>query len=132
MSTSLWPARAGRRRLYRKHLSCSGMGDLRDLVHPTPFGHDQKQRPVADAAEHTREAALVELDRLKHLAALADSYAPLVWNIRVPDRVFRIHRDAIRYPSLEVGPNPPIRKVAVRRNVEGGEPLAVGFGHDQC
>src|SRR5215213_632666 len=50
-----------------------------------PFGGHHEQRSPVRAPERTGEAPAVEIDRLQHLATLANAHAPLVRDVRVPD-----------------------------------------------
>src|SRR5262245_3378987 len=59
------------------------------------------------------------------------SAAMLVGNIRIPDRAFCIDANAVRHAVLEVGPDPPVREVAISGDIEGRKPLAMRLGHDQ-
>jgi hypothetical protein len=83
-----------------------------------PGPGDQEQRPPVLAPKHAGEAATVQLDRLQHLAALADPHAMLVGDVGVPDGAFGVYTDAVRVVAAEVGPRPPARQAAVGGDIE--------------
>ena len=70
-------------------------------------------------------------DRLQHLAALPDPYAPLVGHVRVPDGLFRIEANAVGNTVTQVGPHAAVGKAAVCGDVEGRQFPAMGLGHDE-
>jgi hypothetical protein len=109
-------------------LSRSRSRNVGDVLHATPLGRYQEQSSVADTPEHASEAAAVKLDGLQHFPAFANAHATLVWDIAIPNGVFGVEANAIGDAAVEVGPNPPVRKAAVSRDVEGRESLAVGLG----
>src|SRR5438132_13384249 len=82
---------------------------VRHLRKTMPLGRHHEQCSPVRAAEHTSEAAAVEVDRLQHLATFADAHAALVGNVTVPYGIARVDADAVRNAVPEVGPHPPVR-----------------------
>jgi hypothetical protein len=117
MLAELRPAYAGRGRVGHQDLSCSRLCDLGDLLHAPPLGRDEKQGALAGAAEHAREAAAVKVERLQYMTAFADTDAPFVGDIAVPDRVIGIEADPVGDAVAEVGPHTPRRQTSVRADV---------------
>ena len=91
---------------------------------------DVQLRSIA-AAERAGESTSVQFHRGKNLAALAHPHAVSVTHVGVPDRALGIDTDPVGVVIPGVRPRPPVNEVAVRTDVVGGEPVAVGLGHDQ-
>jgi hypothetical protein len=60
-----------------------------------PLVRHQEQRSLVRTPQHASEAAAVEVDRLQHLATLANADAALVGDVPVPDGVFGVEADAV-------------------------------------
>src|SRR5918995_1101489 len=125
----LRPTGAPRRRVGGEHLASSR--PLEHVLGAVPLGCHHEQRPPVGAAERAGEAPPVELDRLEHLAALANAHATLVGDVAVPDGVLGVDADAVGDSVAEVGPHPPVREAALVRDVERREAFPVGVGDDQ-
>src|SRR6478735_21383 len=80
--------------LDRQHLAARFA--LAHALRPAPLGGHDAERPPVVAAEHAREAAAVDVDRLEHLAALAHAHAAAVRHVGVPDRAGLVEADAVR------------------------------------
>src|SRR5215211_5582585 len=72
----------------------------------TPLLRHHEQGRSVDPAQHTGEAAAVEVDRVQHLAAFTNTHAPLVRDVRVPDGAFGVEANAVGDAATEVGPHP--------------------------
>src|SRR4051812_30960103 len=109
------PARPGRRRLCGNDLPGA------PVEHPlsaAPLGCHYEQGPAVVAPEHAREAASVEGDRLQQLAALPRPHA--VVHRTGPHRALGVQADSVGR-VLELRPYAPVRKAAVRLDVERGQ-----------
>src|SRR5215213_9019791 len=104
-ATFLRPAGARCRRPDAQHLARARA--LEHVLWTSPLGGHHEQRAAVRAAERAGEAPAVELDRLEHLAALANAHTALVGDVSVPDRVLRVEADAVGETVSEVGPHPP-------------------------
>ena len=122
-------ARCGR--LGGQYLAGVGLKQHVHILRAGPFSPHDEQRLAGLAPEHAREASQVGIDALQHLSALADAHATLVGDGAVPDGPFRVHADPIGGIVAEVGPHPPVRKAAVRGDVEGAQAPRPGLGDDQ-
>ena len=101
------------------------------VLHAGPRGREHEQRPPVRPAEHTGEAATIELDHLQHLASFAYPHATLVRHVGVPDRLLGVHADPVGRTITRIGPDPAIRQATVRGNVEGAQASGPGLGDDQ-
>lgn len=79
------------------------------------------------ASEYTGEAAPVEADRLEYLAAFAHAHTTLVSDVGVPDSTFGIEANPVWMIRAGIGPHAPVRQVARGVDIEGCEPVGVGF-----
>src|SRR5579859_6843683 len=106
MRTALWPADAGGGGLGGQDLARGRA--LKHARGAVPFLRYQEEGLPVGAAEHAREAAAVECDRLQHFATLADAHAALVGNVGVPDGVVGFETDTVGHTVAEVGPDASI------------------------
>jgi hypothetical protein len=96
----LRPAGPRRRRFHSQHLAGSGT-----FAHPLgtrPLGGYQEEGSQVRASKAAGEAAAVEIDRLQHVATLADAGPPT--DVRVPGRWVRVETDTVRVVLSEAGP----------------------------
>src|SRR4029450_7263325 len=70
-------------------------------------------------------------DRLHYLAALTYSNATATRHVGAPDRALGIYADSVRSCAIELGPHSTPRKIAVRRDVVGGQRSGIGLSHNQ-
>jgi hypothetical protein len=95
------------------------------MLSAAPLGRDHEQGFPLDAAKHAGEAAAVEIDRLQHLATLANAHATLIGNVAIPNGALAVDANAVRHAAVKVGPYAPIQETAVGGDVERGKPLAI-------
>src|SRR5262245_13567672 len=91
----LWPPGTWSGRFDGDHLSGSRSRNLWNFIHATPLRCYYEQRFLVGAAEHAREAAAINIDCLQHLATFADTNAPLVRNVCIPDSVLSVEADTV-------------------------------------
>ncbi len=92
--------------LYSQYLARSWpVGHMRGAA---PLGRHHVQRSHVSTPERAREATAIEVDVLQHFTTFAHTDAALVWNVRVPDGVFRVQTNTVRYAFARVGPHSPI------------------------
>src|SRR5262245_4366213 len=116
--TSMW-----RRRLRREYLT--SLRIIGRVLHTTPFAHDHEQRAAIVPAQHAGEAAAVEADSLKHLAALTHAHATLVRDVGVPHGACGVDADTVRHAVAELRPGAPVRQSAVACDVKSCELFSV-------
>ena len=106
--------------------------DLGSAAVAGPLRGDNVGGPSGGSAQGAREAPAVGVDRLQHLTALSHTHAVLVAHVGRPHRALGIQADPVRVILAQVGPHAPVRQGTARADVEGGQPVPVGLGDDQC
>jgi hypothetical protein len=94
-----------------------------EVVEPLPLCHQHVQRPTVLAAEHAREAELMQLDALQHFAAIDDAHDTRS-SIRErgrPDGAVGVQAHAVA-ALAQFGKDPPVRKCPVLGDIESGQP----------
>src|SRR5215470_9231713 len=102
----LRPARARCGRVRGQHLACSRPGE--HVSGAVPHCRRHEQRAAAWPSERARGAPAVKLDRLQHLAAFANAYAPLVRHVAVPDGVLGVEANTVGHAVTKLGPHAPV------------------------
>src|SRR4029453_9364260 len=104
--------RVGGGRLNREHLTSPRT--LADGLGAGPVGNVHEQRPAVVSAEHAGEAEAVQLDRLQHLASLANAHAGV--ELGAPDGALVVHADAVA-ALAEIRPDAPARQTSALSDI---------------
>ena len=93
-----------------QHLAGSGI--LPHALGAAPLLRDDEQRAAIGTTERAREAAPVALDRVEHLAALANTHAAPVADIGVPDSAVSVQANPVRMIAGRLRPRAPVAQTA--------------------